>query len=412
MRSLSRSEGAGPVAGLQSESAIKDRLFTAQVQGVRTREGILVVRPIGAVENEEVTIPMFLSVARGASSWARYMPQKFDHVVIGFDNLNKAYLVGMAPRPLGPGYEQFAQLQEEPALGWRQFQQLSEGEWDLRSSGGVYVHGSANGTLTMASGLTSAILDKRNEEVRLQGTLRTTSQLTRSCIGSVMRKKTSDDARTSAVGSAPTLQPKEWYTRVETSFPSSSVDTAAGVLFEQTAGNVYPQSVVAEGDETSAAMTSSQSQPLRLYQTIYEAGGDVARSVSVDAQGNTAVRYGANATSLILAGLNGAAVLDVEADIQSLSVSAGAGITLTATSDAALDGQRVLLGGGGEKAVKGDTLKSILVAFATALEVGLGAMVSPTTGGAVQAQGAVAAAKALGVQVNAGAYLSQKVEVG
>ena len=72
------------------EADYKDRLFVGQVRNVLTADGKMVVSLQGMPDSEEVSIPMLgLSIAKGSSSWVRYMPRPLDHVVVGFDNLNQ-----------------------------------------------------------------------------------------------------------------------------------------------------------------------------------------------------------------------------------------------------------------------------------------------------------------------------------
>ena len=400
------------------EADYKDRLFVGQVRNVLTADGKMVVSLQGMPDSEEVSIPMLgLSIAKGSSSWVRYMPRPLDHVVVGFDNLNQPYVVGTVAGPRGAGYSDLTRFSTEGLPGWRQFAELQPGEWDMRSSGGCYLHGSSQGTLTLSSGMTALFLDKRNNEVALQGNLAFGAGASSTTLGLVRRKVLPTSGRATPVGTAPVNMPNAWEVVVANSFPALPLDPAGTIAlplttFEQYAGNVYPSGPTLG---LPSPRLSSIGQPVRFYQAIYMAGPTLiaGRTVEVDAMGNTKVEVNPAATSWSLTGLAGlpALVLGLTASVGSVSVTSALSTTLTSTGPTRLDGLTVQLGGADavRRAVVGDTLLGQLRQLAADLATGLDAMTAPTGGGPVVATAASAAVRAFEAVMASGTALSTKV---
>lgn len=428
---MSRRPSAGeaaPSRGLP-EWEYKSRLFVAQVTGVQAAKGTITVVPNGIGDQVEVTVPMFgLSLSKGSSAWFRYMPKVNDSLIVGYDSQNRLYVLGAVmgfdeTSPKGLGYEAVSKLRESGAVGYRQFAELQQGEWDMRSSGGAYVHGSSQGTLTLAAGMSSVVINKRSDTVRIRGTALLASSSSALRLGTVRRKQLVTDAVEADVGLAPVLQPKEWAVRVETSFPSSSLDPAPGLLFEQTAGNVYPQGgLVPVGTELLAARTSAQGWPVRLYQAVYMPGPSLlpGRTLEVDAQGNTALEFGPSCTSVRFSGVAGgpasAATFRTSfltTEISSVGVAGTVGTAITTSlGDTRIDGaQKVILGSTRaiQRVPMGDTLLGQLQAFAVSLGTAMSTLATAPGGGPVQAAAAIKACSDLAAAMGSKSALSLKV---
>jgi hypothetical protein len=154
----------------QDQKGAKSRTHVGQIISVDTLNGRVVVR--SATSGEEFTLQIPLggfSINGLTSSWDRYMPQRNDYVKIGFGPDNSPELMGYAAfgdelDPSGnrqgsiaaPRQGYYATVRraadaDPNGLGLI-FRQLKEGEWDKRSSGGAYILGTQDGTLTLAGG--------------------------------------------------------------------------------------------------------------------------------------------------------------------------------------------------------------------------------------------------------------------
>jgi hypothetical protein len=114
----------------------------------------------------EVTIPVLWFSGRGGkAAWGRYMPHGNEDVHVGYRNDDTAVILGYNINNPGEepdeGYAHLKQLQEDGAAGYAVFKELKPGEFDFKSSGDVYIHGSSQGTLSLYGGQAFIKLDKQ-----------------------------------------------------------------------------------------------------------------------------------------------------------------------------------------------------------------------------------------------------------
>lgn len=168
---------------LQSEQQVHNRVHIGQIVAVDTATGTCKVAVHGTPQEFTAVIPtqaISLNQANGfKSSWQRYMPSRYSYVKIGYGLDNRPQLLGMATwghagATNGPYIAGYAQAQERAnrgADGLSDFVQLREGEWDMRSSGNAYLHGSDKGRLLLAGGAVRAELRKEEDEFDLRSGL-------------------------------------------------------------------------------------------------------------------------------------------------------------------------------------------------------------------------------------------------
>ena len=175
---------APPDRGTNAEAAIKSRTHIAQVVDVDAPNGHIVIRLQTTNEEFKVQLPFHgLSINGFRSSWIRYMPQARDFVKVAFGPDNSPEVVGYAAMGDGdfdtgaaPRQNAYAIIrtiaEAEPNGFGLIFKQLAPGEWDMRSSGGAYVLGTQDGTLTLAGGGGAGIrLVKGRQEAHHDGGL-------------------------------------------------------------------------------------------------------------------------------------------------------------------------------------------------------------------------------------------------
>lgn len=116
-------------------------------------------------ERPGVALPFYVHFGkksqRRKTAWQRTMPHPGDYVLVGFDSNSEARIIAYD----SVGYSRLAEIQEEE--GKFGFRDLKMGEFDQKSSGGAYLKGDAVGTLFLAGGMTSVLLDKKNYELRV-----------------------------------------------------------------------------------------------------------------------------------------------------------------------------------------------------------------------------------------------------
>jgi len=191
-RPLSPGEVVDARGGTQVERQFNNRIYLGKIRSVDEDNGVVSVDVFGVGQHNQILIPLHaISIHKTRSSWIRYMPQSGDYVKVGFGPDNHPEILTYAlygddptdgrtdgnPGSYAPrvsGYKQIRRLKERSdagekpggvPLGLRDFIPLRQGEWDLRSSGGAYIHGSQFGVVTLSAGQNVIKVDKPNEEV-------------------------------------------------------------------------------------------------------------------------------------------------------------------------------------------------------------------------------------------------------
>lgn len=169
---------------VKAEWEFKNRCYTAQIKTVDTSRGTCRVDIIGLQEECDAQIPLNgLSANTFRSSWQRYMPQSGEFVKVAFGPLNQVDLLGYSaygeepdptsedgrsgsPNEFIGGYATMQKDGIKRLNGMGDFVELAEGEWDMRSKGGAYIRGFAQGQLVMRSGGSVTLrLDKGRDEI-------------------------------------------------------------------------------------------------------------------------------------------------------------------------------------------------------------------------------------------------------
>lgn len=286
---------------LQDERQVHNRVHVGQILSVDPGRGTCKVAVHGTPQEFTAVIPtqaISLNQANGfKSSWQRYMPQRYSFVKIGYGLDNRPQLLGMATwghagSTNGPYIAGYAQVQERANRsedGLSDFVELQEGEWDMRSSGNAYLHGSNKGRLLLAGGAVRMELRKEEDEFDLRSSL---TRITNGA-GSTIRLGTIKRAlgpsaftETEIDGST-----NEYSVRVETG------GLASLPMYESRLGDV----------RNSFGVPEIGIAPLRARYSYYDVSGLVkAFEATVDQLGNVDAVHGPIATSgLSLSGTTG-----------------------------------------------------------------------------------------------------------
>ena len=214
------------------------------------------------------------------TAWGRYMPMGNELVEIGYRNDDTPCILGYnitaTEEENRAGYPVFRKLQEQNAVGFAGFRRLKPGEFDFKSVGDAYMHGSAFGTMFIAGGQAFIRLDKQAYRIDSKASeykfISDTSELR---IGTVFRKLKVTDAVETAV--PPTgISYKEFLVDLN--------DSIAGVAAPQSKMKIHGGDIL-----TSANIQerSDSGAPLRFRMSIGdEANITEAFKLEIDALGN------------------------------------------------------------------------------------------------------------------------------
>jgi hypothetical protein len=271
------------------------RVVSGQISDVTPGDGKVTVSSLREAGSFPVTIsPLWFSATPSSpitaanpnpppkTAWGRYMPMGNEHVEIGYHNDDTPYILGYnitaTEDESRAGYPALRKLQEQGAVGYAGFRRLKPGEFDFKSVGDAYMHGSAFGTMFIAGGQAFIRLDKQAYRIDSKASeykfISDTSELR---VGTVFRKVNPTDAVETAVPP----------TGTNISFKEFLVD-----LNDSIAGFAAPQSKlkIHGGDiltSTNTPELSSSGAPLRFRMSV----GDVANAteafkLEIDALGN------------------------------------------------------------------------------------------------------------------------------
>lgn len=350
-------------------------------------------------ENLELpTIACSISRIKGfGSSWIRYMPQDNDFVLLAFGPNSEPRIVGYASFPSregAPGYnEQITTMKAQRAseVPYADLTELKNGELDMRSSGGAYLHLSNRGSLLLSGGpRVNLRLNKSRNETRGESglwVLGSGGSFIR--CGDVKRKPT--PANYVEIQTDLTSSTKEAWTHIE-SLPGLWV-------YDEKAGAVY--------DALALPEVSTYGLPLRHKRTIWTTGSNslaatAAWTSHTDLAGNQETLFGATATNATVTGpalnadlscatlrttttgtttlsstgafvaasgatmhLDAVGAMNVAGEA-SVSISSPAATTMTAGTVATIAAPSVCIGAGAtERMIRGDSFVAALQAFLT-----------------------------------------------
>lgn len=294
--------------GLQEERQNYNRIYVGQVVDVDEANGVLTVTTTGGVRDRCVLPLGGLSHQGAQSAWIRFMPEVGDHVLVAFGTDGQMFCLGMTAWGDSPelepghrvgGYAQIAEIaqRDSPPAGVREFIELKPGEYDLRSSGGAYVHGSRGGVLTLSGGgLTRLAIDARRSEAALRAGMFEYAEA-----GVKLR---AGDIKRPAAGKAkdqpPLVGGKAWELDVGS-------EAAAGVVTK------YYEGRIGDVRDTVGVVVTGPVGPTRLSDTVYGTGNASVYTYKVDGSGNVDMtcqtRWTTTAATLRLRG-NTSATID------------------------------------------------------------------------------------------------------
>jgi len=195
---------------LQDDTQNHNRVHLGQIKNVNTVTGTATVAVQNTGQLIKAVIPTHAISMRGfRSSWQRYMPQNLDFVKVAFGPDNRPYLLSAATwgtntTAFNDGYAQIQDVGSRKQGGISDFVELKQGEWDMRSSGNAYIHGSEQGRLLLCGGQSKIELRKEAEEIESRAGLTIISNGAGSSIrlGEVKRKLLPTDFQETAITGA------------------------------------------------------------------------------------------------------------------------------------------------------------------------------------------------------------------
>lgn len=192
-----------PFNGLRDHARYHSRIVRGQLQSVVPENGTAQVATLEIIGVREITIPpLWFSASGRKSAWGRFMPLGNEHVHVGYRNDDTPVVLGydMKKSGLGEGYDDLRKLNESRTVGYASFRKLKLGEFDFKSSGDAYIHGSNQGTLYLSGGQAFIRLDKQSYKIDSKAS--TYSQLAETSnikFGTVFRKLLPTDVTESPV---------------------------------------------------------------------------------------------------------------------------------------------------------------------------------------------------------------------
>jgi len=203
-----------PYLGTRDHARYLSRICSGQIADVTANVGKIKVITLKEQGSHPVTIPPLWFSAKSTNpndedapaktAWGRYMPLGSEYVEIGFRNDDTPYVLGYNCTATGnrdrAGYDYFKTLQEDGVVGFAGFRQLKPGEFDFKSVGDAYIHGSAFGTMFIAGGQAFIRLDKQKYRIESKSAeLHFTSDTSQFRLGTVFRKLLPTDPDENAV---------------------------------------------------------------------------------------------------------------------------------------------------------------------------------------------------------------------
>ena len=441
----------------RSNFTLQSRITVGRISGVDEQNSIMLVE---AADSCSVGLPVSLpfgglTAQQGKpTAWIRYMPRVGDFVVYARDNRGLAFPLSFVPYNLAgnpttsssdtagtkggssgsnygqdawsPGTAKAHALHEAGTVaGFEQWSTLRSGEWDMKSSGGAYIHGSKGGSLTLSGGgATNWILSKKRTEI--SGATELMKVTAGNCAfryGDVKRQAP-EDSTPVRVSLAPLPDPREWYVKLGNSFPVPTPGIAplpAKVLYEEKAGDVWSEDLVAPGTaQTTAAGTLQQSSayqgthPLRYMRavhlatssfTAFQPGASLAYLSTIDAMGNIQITHGPTTSSVIFGPPTGVSTVAIEVEAASVEISCNQNVLIDGTTGIQLGGATTAI----EPVVLGLKLQTALTTFASTLALQFPLMGTPPGGGLV-ANGTALGAAAATLNSALSSILSVKVK--
>lgn len=262
------------------------RIALGQIKSVQEDKGTCTVWVFDNLGQEMSNLELpsaGMSFQQHRSSWFRYMPQVADLCFVGFAVNGSPRILGYTA---GVGYvEEFFKQKKDKQTSQHipaDFRKLKQGEWDLRSPGGAYIHGSVNGALLLAAGpYVQSRYDKVNNELHCKSGLYVwESEGSFARLGDYKRLIPGTHKDTDLSSLDPYV-PKEWAVHIE--------DIAGFSVAEDTIGSVRLPGGAPEPS------TLDPSSFIRSRRKVCDDVGLNAYSHDVDSSGNSLTTYGEKA---------------------------------------------------------------------------------------------------------------------
>lgn len=245
-----------PHEGTRDGDRYHSRLVRGQISSVNPDDGVATVDTIDVIGTREVTVPpLWFSATGRTSAWGRYMPMGDENVDVSYRNDDSAVITNYdmtATQDGRPGWNVLREFEEAGnVVGFANFRKLKRGEYDFKSSGDAYIHGSNQGTLTLAGGQAFMKLDKQQYRIESRAAeFHQTSETSETRFGTVFRKNVSTDLAETQINSGAF---KEFLVDVNASLPS-------GTASPQSRAKLHFGDIL---DGTNAAENSQFGSPLR-----------------------------------------------------------------------------------------------------------------------------------------------------
>jgi hypothetical protein len=151
---------------LRDHARYFSRIVRGRLTSPDTSIGSCQVNTLEIFGTRNVTIPALWFSGQGRSTaWGRYMPFGNEDVHIAYRNDDTAVVLGYninyPDEKPSEGYPQLKKFADEGKAGYAVFRELKPGEFDFKSSGDAYIHGSNQGTLYLSGGQAFIKLDKQ-----------------------------------------------------------------------------------------------------------------------------------------------------------------------------------------------------------------------------------------------------------
>ena len=271
---------SGPYKGHRDSSRYLSRIVRGQLTSVDNINGKAQVNTLEVYSVRDVTVPPLWFSSKGRqTAWGRYMPFGGENVHVGYRNDDTPVIVGYdinAPgEQIQEGHPQLRKFQQENKVGYANFRELKPGEFDYKSSGDAYIHGSNQGTLFLAGGQAFIKLDKQAYRAEYKAAEHhVISDTTESRFGTVYRKAVPSDAT-----ETPSSQGVFKEYMVDVNFPLPS-----GTKSVQSRAKLHMGDIL---DATNIPELGPLGAPLR-YRLSLGDGGDILEvfSTLVDNLGN------------------------------------------------------------------------------------------------------------------------------
>lgn len=171
----------GQHGDLRDSRAYLSRPVRGQIQTVTPEDGKIQVYTHEVISSRELTVPVLWFSAQGRqSAWGRYMPmgtKRQGDTVYGGEMVHITYRNDGTPVFAGydatatktgeAGWTELEAAKKAGTPGFSTFRSLKRGEFDFKSSGDAYIHGSNVGTLSLYGG--QAFVKVEKEAYRISG---------------------------------------------------------------------------------------------------------------------------------------------------------------------------------------------------------------------------------------------------